>query len=68
MQTQVKNICDKGIIRPSKSPRSAPAILVPRKNADGTPKFRFCVDFRALNSVTKFDNYPIPVLDKATAS
>jgi hypothetical protein len=28
----------------------------------------FCVDFRALTSVTKYDTYLIPVLDKAMAS
>ena len=39
---------DKGVIRPSNSLWSAPAILVPKKSADGTPKY-----FRALNSVTK---------------
>jgi len=68
MGTQVENMLDKGVIRPSNSPWSAPAILVPKKGADGTPKYRFCVDFRALNSVTKFDTYPIPVFDEATAS
>jgi hypothetical protein len=67
MQTQVENMLDKGIIRPRKSPWSAPAILVPKKSADGTHKFRFCVDFRALNSVTKYDTYPISVFDEATA-
>jgi len=68
MQTQVLIMLEKGVIRPSKSPWSVPAILVPKKSADGTPKYRFCVDFRALNSVTKFDTYPIPVFEEATAS
>jgi hypothetical protein len=45
MQTQVENMLDKGIISPSNSPWSAPAILVPKKSADGTRKFKFCVDF-----------------------
>ena len=68
MQTQVENMLDKGVIRPSNSPWSAPAILVPKNSADDTPKYRFCVDFRALNSVTKFYTYPIPVFEEATAS
>ena len=55
MQAQVANMLDKDGIRPSNSPWSAPAILVPKKNPNGTPKYRFCVDFKALNSVTKFD-------------
>jgi hypothetical protein len=36
MQTQVENMLDKGIIRPSNFAWSAPAILVPKKSADGT--------------------------------
>ena len=68
MQAQMEKMLDKGVIRSSNSPWLAPAILVPKKSPDGTPKYRFCVDFRALNSVTKFDTYPIPVFDEATAS
>jgi hypothetical protein len=68
MQTQVENMLDKGIIRPSNSPWSGPAILVPNKIADSTPILMFCVDFRARNSGTKYDTYPIPVFDEATAS
>jgi len=40
METQVENMLDNGVIRPSNSPWSAPAILVPKKSADGTPKYR----------------------------
>ncbi|CAF4634853.1 unnamed protein product [Rotaria sp. Silwood2] len=44
------------IIRPSTSPWSSPVIL--KKKPDGT--FRFLVDFRRLNSITKKDTYPQP--------
>jgi hypothetical protein len=54
----------KGVIRESNSPYSAPAILVPKKGMDGKPKYRFCVDFRALNSVTKFDSYHLPIFEE----
>jgi hypothetical protein len=57
----------KGVIRPSNSPWAAPAFLVPKKSPDGKPKFRFCVDFRALNLVTKFDPYPLPVFEETMA-
>ena len=61
MQIQVENMLNRGVIRESCSPLSAPAILVPKKSLNGKPKFRFCVDLRALNFVTKFDSYPLPV-------
>jgi hypothetical protein len=60
MENQVRDMLDKCVIEPSSSPWLAPAILVPKKSPDGTTKYRFCVDFRALNSVTQFDTYPLP--------
>jgi len=68
MEHQVNDMLQKGVIRKSHSPWSAPAILVPKKSLDGRPKFRFCVDFRALNAVTKFDPYPLPRLENSTTS
>jgi len=57
-----------GIIRVSSSPWAAPAILVSESSADGNPKYRLYVDFRALNAVTKFDPYPLPVFEKYTST
>jgi hypothetical protein len=68
MKAQIEKMLDKGIIRDSCSPWSAPAILLPKKSPNGKPKFRFCVDFRALNSVTKFDPYPLPKFEETTST
>ena len=68
MQAQVVKMLEKGVIRESSSPWSESAIFVPKKSVDGKPKYRFCVDFRALNSVTKFDSYPLPVFEETTST
>lgn len=56
----IKEMLRDGIIRPSVSPWSAPVVLVEKKTESGENKVRFCIDFRALNSVTKRDFFPIP--------
>jgi len=63
METQVQEMLKKGT-----SPWSAPSLLVPKKSSDGKPKHRFFVDFRALNSVTRFYPYPLPVMDETTST
>ena len=67
MEDQVQEMLRKGVIEESSSPWNFPAILVPKKSQDGTPKFRFCVDFRALNAVTQFDSYPLPLLEESVS-
>ncbi len=63
---QINDMLRQYIIRPSKSPWGAPAILVGLKDLHGKPQPpRFVVDYRALNSVTKRDGFPqvIDILD-----
>ena len=68
MENQVRGMLQKGVIEPSSSPWAAPAILVPKKSPDGRPKYRFCVDFRALNAITQFVTYPLPVFEETVAT
>ena len=60
-KTQVEKLLKHGIIEESSSPWASPIVLVQKK--DGS--FRFCVDYRKLNSVTKKDSYPLPRIDNS---
>lgn len=51
---------NKGFIVPSQSPYASP-ILMARKPGGG---LRFCVDYRKLNSITRKDRYPLPLIDE----
>lgn len=57
--TQLQDLLDKGIIRPSVSPWGAPVLFVKKK--DGT--MRLCIDYRELNKVTIKNKYPLPRID-----
>ena len=56
IKEQIKELLDGGAIRPSSSPWGSPVLFV--KKPDGS--LRFCVDYRALNSLTVKDRYPLP--------
>jgi hypothetical protein len=56
LKEHIKELLEKGFVRPSSSPWGAPMIFVPKK--DGTQ--RLCVDYRAPNEVTVKNKYPLP--------
>lgn len=56
----IQDQLDKGVIVPSHSEWASPVVVVPKKSPDGTPKYRFCVDYRAVNAITTPDVYPLP--------
>lgn len=59
IETQVQEMLSQGLIQPSSSSFSSPVLLVKKK--DGS--YRFCVDFRHLNALTKKSKFPVPVFD-----
>ena len=65
MREAVVNEIDKltkaGIARPSTSFWASSVVMVRTKDGG----WRMCVDYRLLNSVTKFDCFPLPRLDEA---
>ncbi|GJU37334.1 putative reverse transcriptase domain-containing protein [Tanacetum coccineum] len=56
---QLKELQDKGFIRPSSSPWGASLLFVKKK--DGS--FRMCIDYRELNKLTVKNRYPFPRID-----
>lgn len=59
LKVQLKQLLDKGFIRPSVSPWGAPVLFVKKK--DGT--MRLCIDYRELNRLTIKNKYPLPRIE-----
>ncbi|GBG62620.1 hypothetical protein CBR_g31256 [Chara braunii] len=59
LRPQLKELKEKGWIRPSTSPYSAPVLFVPKKG--GT--LRMCIDYRGLNAITVKNAEPLPRID-----
>ena len=60
IEKEIGTMLEQDIIRPSSSPYCSPITVVAKP--DGS--IRLCIDFRKLNSVTIFDNEPIPQMDE----
>ncbi|KAM9308293.1 uncharacterized protein PAF06_012480 [Gastrophryne carolinensis] len=56
---EIQNMLKLGVIEPSSSPWCSPIVIVPKKNGE----MRFCIDFRKLNQISKFDTYPMPHIE-----
>ncbi|KAI3745140.1 hypothetical protein L1987_58244 [Smallanthus sonchifolius] len=59
LSSQLRELSDKGFIRPSVSPSGAPVLFAKKK--DGS--FRMCIDYRELNKLTVKNRYPLPRID-----
>ncbi|GKF84405.1 putative reverse transcriptase domain-containing protein, partial [Tanacetum coccineum] len=59
LSDQLRELLEKGFIRPSSSPWGAPVLFVNKK--DGS--FRMCIDYQELNKLTVKNWYPLPRID-----
>ncbi|GJU43146.1 putative reverse transcriptase domain-containing protein [Tanacetum coccineum] len=60
LSDQLKELLEKGFIRPSSSPWGAPVFGFVKKK-DGS--FRMCIDYRELNKLIVKNRYPLPRID-----
>ncbi len=59
LEAEVKYLLNTGLAKPSYSSWASPCILV--EKPDRT--YRFCTDYRKLNSITKPDSFPLPRME-----
>ncbi|GJZ87473.1 putative reverse transcriptase domain-containing protein, partial [Tanacetum coccineum] len=59
LSEQLKELSDKGFIRPSSTPWGAPVLFVKKKEGS----FQMCIDYRELNKLTVKNRYPLPRID-----
>ncbi|XP_044860608.1 uncharacterized protein LOC123363556 [Mauremys mutica] len=60
VEEEVQAMLELGVIERSQSEWRSPVVLVPKP--DGSR--RFCIDFRRVNALSKFDAYPMPRVDE----
>ncbi|CAM4447975.1 unnamed protein product [Lepidochelys kempii] len=60
IEEEVQVMLDLGVIERSQREWRSPVVLVPKP--DGSR--RFCIDFRRVNAISKFDAYPMPCVDE----
>lgn len=60
LRKTLTELLEKNFIRVSNSPAAAPVLFV-KKPGGG---LRFCVDYRALNTISRKDRYPLPLVNE----
>ncbi|KAL8134367.1 hypothetical protein AgCh_009406 [Apium graveolens] len=59
LASQIQELLDKGVIRPSTLPWGAPVLFVKKKDRS----MRLCIDYRELNKMTIKNRYPLSRID-----
>uniref|UniRef100_A0AAY4E6M7 ribonuclease H n=1 Tax=Denticeps clupeoides TaxID=299321 RepID=A0AAY4E6M7_9TELE len=59
MRSEVDYLLQNNLAVHSQSPWSSPCLLVPKPDST----FRFCTDYRKVNSITKPDSFPLPRME-----
>ena len=59
LRVQLKELLDKGFIRPSSSPWGASGLVAKKRGKT----LRLCIDYRQLDGVTIQNRYPLPRID-----
>ena len=59
IEKEIEKMLDLSVIEPAVSEWAAPVVLAPKPGG----KWRFCVDYRKLNAMTKREVYPLPRLE-----
>ena len=60
LRKQLTELLDLRLIRPSTSPWGAPVLFVRKKSGE----LRMCIDYRAINQVTRRHGHPLPRIDE----
>ena len=59
-EKHLKKMLDCKVIQPSSSEWSSPSVLIRKQDGD----IWWCIDFRAVNQVTRKDAYPLPLIEQ----
>ncbi|GFX11062.1 retrovirus-related Pol polyprotein from transposon 297 [Trichonephila clavipes] len=63
----IEKMLQEGKIRPIQSPYASPVVLTCKNNGlppESPEAYRFTIDYRKLNAITKYPPYPLPVIDE----